>query len=429
MADPIIIAENLGKKYQVRHLDKPVHKYSRLSEELLAIPGKFFRKYVLPGSLPADNEEFWALRNVAFEVFEGEVLGIIGRNGAGKSTLLKILSRITEPSEGRVKINQRIASLLEVGTGFHPELTGRENIYLNGAILGMSRAEISKKFDEIVAFAEVERFIDTPVKRYSSGMHVRLAFAVASYLEPEILIIDEVLAVGDSRFQKKCLGKMQEIGTSGRTVILVSHNMAIIQNLCNRSIFLSNGRINMQGNTDAVIKCYQNEIFESSSTLLKNRTDRKGSGDIRFETVTFCDASGNNIGAAICGNPVTIKLKFNNHLHSDLKNLHVSIGINNEYGQRILLLDSSIAQGDFEFVPVSVNEVIIYISKIPLVPGRYTLTLYSMINDVISDWIRDACSFIVESGDYFGTGRLPASGQSLFFVDHSFEIRESSIIK
>ena len=201
------------------------------------------------------TEEFWALKDVSFEVKRGEVLGIIGRNGAGKSTLLKILSRITEPSEGRVTIAGRVASLLEVGTGFHPELTGRENIYLNGAILGMSRAEIRRKFDQIVAFAEVERFLDTPVKRYSSGMYVRLAFAVAAHLDPEILIVDEVLAVGDAEFQKKCLGKMSEVAGGGRTVLFVSHNMAAVEALCPRSIHLATTVV-QDGETDRVVASY-----------------------------------------------------------------------------------------------------------------------------------------------------------------------------
>ena len=201
-------------------------------------------------------EEFWALKDVSFEIKSGDRVGIIGRNGAGKSTLLKILSRITEPTKGRVKIAGRVASLLEVGTGFHPELTGRENIFLNGAILGMTRREIQKKFDAIVAFAEVEKFLDTPVKRYSSGMYVRLAFAVAAHLEPEILVVDEVLAVGDFQFQKKCLGKMEEIGRTGRTILFVSHNMAMISSLCEKAIQLDNGELRAIGATDRVILGY-----------------------------------------------------------------------------------------------------------------------------------------------------------------------------
>ncbi|MFM6781386.1 MAG: ABC transporter ATP-binding protein, partial [Dolichospermum sp.] len=201
-------------------------------------------------------EEFWALKDVSFEIKQGDRVGIIGRNGAGKSTLLKILSRITEPTKGSIKIKGRVASLLEVGTGFHPELTGRENIFLNGAILGMGKEEIKRKFDEIVAFAEVEKFLDTPVKRYSSGMYVRLAFAVAAHLEPEILIVDEVLAVGDAAFQKKCLGKMEDVGKEGRTVIFVSHQMATVTTLCQRAIWLINGKVHQEGNADWITSKY-----------------------------------------------------------------------------------------------------------------------------------------------------------------------------
>jgi lipopolysaccharide transport system ATP-binding protein len=248
MSDQVVISvENLSKTYRISHQVEH-QKYVALRDVLANKLQTLFRPSRSP-ERPSSTEDFWALKNINFEVRQGEVVGIIGRNGAGKSTLLKILSRITEPSQGRVRIKGRIASLLEVGTGFHPELTGRENIYLNGAILGMTRAEIKKKFDEIVAFAEVEKFLDTPVKRYSSGMYVRLAFAVAAHLEPEILIVDEVLAVGDAEFQKKCLGKMQDVATrEGRTVLFVSHNMTAIQVLCSSAIYLRSGGVVGRGN-------------------------------------------------------------------------------------------------------------------------------------------------------------------------------------
>lgn len=256
---PIISVENLGKKYILGHQSQ--ERYTALRDVISTGAKRFAHKLRHPFS-PKQNdplhEEFWALKDINFDIQQGDRVGIIGRNGAGKSTLLKILSRITEPTVGQVKIKGRVASLLEVGTGFHPELTGRENIYLNGAILGMSQAEIKKKFDEIVAFAEVEKFLDTPVKRYSSGMYVRLAFAVAAHLEPEILIVDEVLAVGDAQFQKKCLGKMEEVGKQGRTVLFVSHNMAMISNLCQKGIVLEQGQLAFQGNvSEAVLKYYQ----------------------------------------------------------------------------------------------------------------------------------------------------------------------------
>ena len=252
----IIKVENLGKKYLINHEGRVPYTtlrdtVSQSAKTIFSFPKRLKANYIAP-----HQEEFWALKNVSFEIKQGDRVGIIGRNGAGKSTLLKVLSRITEPSKGRVEITGRVASLLEVGTGFHPELTGRENIFLNGAILGMGRVEIKQKFDEIVDFSGVENFLDTPVKRYSSGMYVRLAFAVAAHLEPEIMIIDEVLAVGDAAFQKKCLGKMDEVSKSGRTVLFVSHNLSAVETLCNTSIVLQNGSVAYTGNALAGIRYY-----------------------------------------------------------------------------------------------------------------------------------------------------------------------------
>lgn len=257
----IIKVENLGKKYTIGHdLNAGgAYRYQSLRESLAhSMRGIYqrLRHPLSPNTENTDLEEFWALKDLDFEIQPGDRVGIIGRNGAGKSTLLKVLCRITEPTTGRIEISGRVASLLEVGTGFHPELTGRENIFLNGAILGMSRADIKRRFDEIVAFAEIEKFLDTPVKRYSSGMYVRLAFAVAAHLEPEILIIDEVLAVGDARFQKKCLGKMKEVGEEGRTVLFVSHNMAMISNLCQRGLVLDQGTLQFYGHVSEAVTKY-----------------------------------------------------------------------------------------------------------------------------------------------------------------------------
>jgi lipopolysaccharide transport system ATP-binding protein len=282
MADTIISVEQLGKKYQITH-QVGRSRYKSLGETITfkardVLNGWRFRNGN-NGARKASREEFWALKDVSFEVREGEVLGIIGRNGAGKSTLLKILSRITEPTDGRVRIRGRVASLLEVGTGFHPELTGRENIYLNGAILGMTKAEIRRKFDEIVAFSEVENFLDTPVKRFSSGMYVRLAFAVAAHLEPEILIVDEVLAVGDTQFQKKCLGKMHDVSQSGRTVLFVSHNMPTVLHLTSRSILLSAGSVIFDGPTEDAIARYADGVGTRSATFFDvENTPRNGLG-------------------------------------------------------------------------------------------------------------------------------------------------------
>ena len=270
----MIKVSNLSKRYLISHNGPARVQYRRFSEEIaralnwplraiwqrVGLTGRTAEPDDMPPAGAARREEFWALRDVGFEVDQGEVVGIIGRNGAGKSTLLKLLSRITEPTTGRIELRGRVASLLEVGTGFHPELTGRENIFLNGAILGMTRAEIKRKFDEIVAFAEVEKFVDTPVKRYSSGMYVRLAFAVAAHLEPEILVVDEVLAVGDAEFQKKCLGKMRDAAQGGRTVLFVSHNMAAVARLCSKSLLLNKGRLAAYGATSDIINTYVSKL-------------------------------------------------------------------------------------------------------------------------------------------------------------------------
>lgn len=275
MSDPIIRVENLSKKYIIGHQQQQPYKTLR---DVMANTAKSLKSKLLKPfgkqSVNPYREEFWALKDVSFEIKQGDRVGIIGRNGAGKSTLLKILSRITEPTKGRISIKGRIASLLEVGTGFHPELTGRENIYLNGAILGMSKSEIKKKFDSIVEFAEVENFLDTPVKHYSSGMYVRLAFAVAANLDPEILVVDEVLAVGDIEFQKKCLSKMEEVSQEGRTVLFVSHNMGAISSLTDRVCWINGGRLKMIDSTNKVIASYLNEGYQQVSVWQASRSNK-----------------------------------------------------------------------------------------------------------------------------------------------------------
>jgi lipopolysaccharide transport system ATP-binding protein len=295
--DTIIKVEGLSKKYRIHH--RRADRYTALRDVITeAVTGIFRRNsFAVDGS--QSSEDFWALSDVSFEVARGEVLGIIGRNGAGKSTLLKILSRITEPTKGRAELNGRVASLLEVGTGFHPELTGRENIYLNGAILGMSRREIKRKFDEIVGFAQIERFLDTPVKRYSSGMYVRLAFAVAAHMEPEILIVDEVLAVGDAAFQKRCLGKIGEVASGGRTVLFVSHNMLAVTSLCKRILLFDKGRIAASGEPSTVVNSYLKEVGSSLSAvrdqIWQDPVTAPGNDRIRVHRVRL-DADTNDPG-------------------------------------------------------------------------------------------------------------------------------------
>lgn len=289
MSDTVISIENLSKRYLIGHQSAQRHRYLVLRDVIAREVNNFARKaadlvvgrQIIQGD---EVEEFWALRDVSFEVKRGEVIGILGRNGAGKSTLLKILSRITEPTEGRVLLHGRVASLLEVGTGFHPELSGRENIFLNGVILGMSRREIRHKFDEIVAFAEVEQFLDTPAKRYSSGMYVRLAFAVAAHLDAEILLIDEVLAVGDMEFQRKCIGKMSEVAHSGRTILFVSHNHEAIRRLCSHAVVMRAGQAGQKCGVDTALESYSSEIEKAINTSW-SRPDSYANAPVRFESI------------------------------------------------------------------------------------------------------------------------------------------------
>lgn len=314
MSKVAILAENLGKRYRIG----PREKYRALRDTLTDAMYAPFRRLTrrLRGGIGTGNggdleNSIWALKNVSFEVERGEVLGIIGRNGAGKSTLLKILSRVTEPTEGLAGLQGRVGSLLEVGTGFHPELTGRENLYLNGAILGMKRAEITKKLDAIVAFAEIERFIDTPVKRYSSGMYMRLAFAIAAHLEPEILVVDEVLAVGDLQFQKKCLGKMEDVSHSGRTVLFVSHNMSAITRLCSRALLLDQGRVIAEGSASEVVATYVSKALGASATAEWTDPDRRpGTDGFRLVAVNVTDEDGIPVSVVSVEQAIDVKISY-----------------------------------------------------------------------------------------------------------------------
>jgi lipopolysaccharide transport system ATP-binding protein len=308
MSDTVIRVENLSKKYVLGHQQES-NSYKTfsgaMSNAAKSLAGAF--NYPAKKDLDSKREEFWALKDVSFEIKQGDRVGVIGRNGAGKSTLLKVLSRITEPTTGSIQIKGRVASLLEVGTGFHPELTGRENIFLNGAILGMSKVEIQRKFDEIVAFAEIEKFLDTPVKRYSSGMYVRLAFAVAAHLEPEILIIDEVLAVGDAQFQKKCLGKMEEVGKEGRTILFVSHNMATVSLLCQTGLFFEKGRIVTLGSARDCIEAYVDQSSVRVGMLLNHQ--KVGDPTLRVVDARVNGISNDLLHLVSTDEPIEIEMK------------------------------------------------------------------------------------------------------------------------
>ena len=315
MSETVIRVENLGKKYLIRHQQR--ERYTAL-RDVLANKFKSFGKRLISlqphsSNLQPSREEFWALKDVSFEVKQGDHVGIIGRNGAGKTTLLKILSRITEPTTGRIKLKGRVASLLEVGTGFHPELTGRENIYLNGAILGMSKSDIKRKFDEIVDFAEIEKFLDTPVKRYSSGMYVRLAFAVAAHLEPEILLVDEVLAVGDARFQERCLSKMEDVGRNGRTVLFVSHNMPMVLRLTSRTVLLSEGKVLIDDISTNVIKRYLGtEHLCPASRTWPDFATAPGDDTVRLLSVTVKNSQGAEYDTLDIRESIYLEMKYVN---------------------------------------------------------------------------------------------------------------------
>jgi lipopolysaccharide transport system ATP-binding protein len=380
MSDIVIKAENLGKKYIIGHQHQNGRgRYTTLRDVLAQNARSVWHKTrdLVQGKplIHGDSfEEVWALKDVSFEVKRGEVIGIIGRNGAGKSTLLKILSRITEPSAGRVTIKGRVASLLEVGTGFHPELSGRENIFLNGAILGMTRAEIKKKFDEIVAFAEVEKFIDTPVKRYSSGMYVRLAFAVAAHLEPEILVVDEVLAVGDAEFQAKAVGKMDETSRSGRTLIFVSHDMAAITKLCPTSILLSSGEIIIQDETERVIRRYLDSQCRDIKFVQNNSHTKFEKSLVQIESFRIIDKSNYQENVLEHLEKYSFAITLSNR-GSMQESLIIAIHIINHRGQTVLSIISNDDNVTIRFED-TILELLIVINCMYLNTGNYTVNIW-----------------------------------------------------
>jgi lipopolysaccharide transport system ATP-binding protein len=347
------------------------------------------------GERPRRRRTVWALRDVSFEIRSGDIVGIIGRNGAGKSTLLKILSRISEPTSGRVGLNGRVGSLLEVGTGFHPELTGRENVFLHGSILGMRRAELRRRFDEIVDFAEIGEFLDTPVKRYSSGMQVRLAFAVAAHLEPEILLVDEVLAVGDVAFQKKCLGRMGEVAGEGRTVLFVSHNMAVVQALCRRGLVLDTGGVRLDGSIDEAIAVYLADLERAMSADLVERTDRRGWQEYRFERVEIAGGSG---PALATGGPAELVFQVGETTAS----MACGFTIANHLGHRVAGFRSSLGAPPDAVDPALGNAFSCRIDRLPLVPGRYRVDVELWARGVLQDALEGAAVFDVEHGTLAG---------------------------
>jgi lipopolysaccharide transport system ATP-binding protein len=410
MTLPIIAAHDIGKRYV---LGASAQRTNSLREALTAAvsaPARWFARRP-PGP------EFWALRDVTFGVEAGQVMGIIGRNGAGKSTLLKVLSRITEPTTGRIELRGRIASLLEVGTGFHPELTGRENVYLNGTILGMRRREIDRKFDEIVDFAEVRRFIDTPVKRYSSGMYVRLAFAVAAHLEPEILVIDEVLAVGDAEFQRKCLGKMRDVAHEGRTVLFVSHNMAAIRGLCTRAIVMDGGRIALDGSVDRAISAYlagvQSGVTDRATWSYRHRGQRVSV--VGVEVLV----DGVPTATVQSGDRVTFRVQYKTlEPRPAGQQLSVSLLLFAE-GQKLANLWTNYAAG--EGIAMSASGTIeCVIPKWPFRNGIFRVDVFTHIALDTQDWIEECATFNSHDGDYYRSGIITNADQGLVFLEQQW---------
>jgi len=406
MSRPAIKVEGLSKSYRIGAARAPYKTIREAMTRAALSPMRWLRKN------NSENQTVWALKDISFEVQPGEVIGVIGRNGAGKSTLLKILSRITYPTHGFAEIHGRIGSLLEVGTGFHPELTGRENIFLNGSILGMKKKEIAKKFDEIVDFAEVEKFIDTPVKRYSSGMYMRLAFAVAAHLEPEILLVDEVLAVGDAGFQKKCLGKMGEVARQGRTVLFVNHNMSAVLNLCERGILIDSGKVVFLGDSHSLVEKYlsiNNQCGYGFSDLTRHpgrepgkRTQIKGIGLRQSSSTGYLES-------------VKTGDDFDFEISYDCENEEidlVQIGISSLTGQRIFTVGTHLCPG-FDYTLKGKGILQCHLPNVLLAQGEYTVTVMfgKRLPPHNLDYIENALYFRVEFNDYFKTGLGPLPGQ------------------
>lgn len=397
MAANAIRVEAISKKYRLGGTFSS--SLRELANGMVGRGRKAQQEQAAKQSMPRDlrrvegtKDHFWALHDVSFNVEEGDVLGVVGRNGAGKSTLLKILSRITWPTAGRVTLNGRVASLLEVGTGFHPELTGRENVFLNAAILGMARNEVRRRFDQIVAFAEIGEFIDTPVKRYSSGMYVRLAFAVAAHLDPEILIVDEVLAVGDAEFQAKCLGRLGEVSRSGRTVLFVSHNLSALSSLCRSAILIEGGRLQSHGPAIDVIEKYVGSIESLSKGIVGARTDRAGSGISRFESVALRDARGCLAEVVRSGSPCTIEFSWKGT--RDLRGSAIKVSVYNWTGAQLIHIDSSVKSGTWKTLPGS-GSASVRIAQLPLGQGRYRLNVALLDRDGFVDHVTGALFFTV----------------------------------
>ena len=408
-----IVVEDLSKRYELGELQRE----TQLRDQLVNFLRAPFRRH-------APKEIIWALRNVSFSVEEGEVVGIIGRNGAGKSTLLKILSKITFPTSGRVRTRGRVASLLEVGTGFHEELTGRENVFLNGSILGMKKREVDAKLDAIIAFAGVERFIDTPIKRYSSGMRLRLGFAVAAHLEPDVLIVDEVLAVGDAGFQKKCISAMQDLRGGGRTVLFVSHNMAAVENLCSRGIWIANGGVRLDGATHEVIEAYMGTFSSPGSTAsdLGTAEGRRGGGEIRYARIEFLSTEGELQSFVRAGKGIVIRLHY--RADEPIERPSFGLKITTELGTVVTDTSTWLHGLDIPRVPPGDGHVDLEIDSLNLLPGRYLTSLWinSCVRPHLYDALENAVHLEVEEAPIYGSSRPIDSRYGVVFFPQRWRL-------
>lgn len=420
MSGPVISVEQLGKKYRIGKAKKKADTIAATLLNSLKSPFTNLKQIRNLSKLDVEDDSvFWALRDVAFEVYEGEVLGIIGHNGAGKSTLLKILSQITEPTTGEVRIHGRVAALLEIGTGFHPELTGRENIYMNGTILGMRKKEIDYKLDEIVDFSGVEQYLDTPVKFYSSGMRVRLGFAVAAHLEPEILIIDEVLSVGDAEFQSKCLGKMESVAKHGRTVIFVSHDLGAVQSLCPKAILLHKGQLSQYDKSEVVINSYLSKT--SKQDISQKFSNRFGNGSVAIEDVEIKSDSGNKLSEILTGQKCFIEITYTSKYNDQLPPFsYFHIFFKSQAGAKLFLLSSKYA------LPIptalkSFGTIRCCVESLPLLPGNYNLDICCKLSTDTEDYIYDAAKLTVISGAYPGYSKLPSNTAGVFLVEQTWQ--------
>lgn len=394
MSDVVLKVEGLSKKFCMSLKRSMLYGTYDVARDMLSVPQK---------DVKLRTSEFWALQDINFELKRGETLGLIGQNGCGKTTLLRLINGIFPPDKGKITINGRIGALIAVGAGFHPHMTGRENVYLNGAILGMTKAEIKSKFDEIVDFSGVERYIDTPVKRYSSGMYVRLAFAVAAHLEPEILVVDEVLAVGDSEFQKKALGKMQEVSKGqGRTVLFVSHNMAAMQNLCENCILLLNGTINFHGESSRVIDKYLSQRTVKNKSFSETK-ERLGNGLLHFTNGLINGKSSNDFIGIEAFKTTEFELHYTVANDIKIQSARIDIGINNHLGVRVAWLSSDILGTTID---LTLGKIIFCIDSFPLAPGDYNCNIYCEINGEVADWLTEVLNFSILEKDYYMTGRM-----------------------